>query len=139
IPAGSCGRPSIGPVPVPNAGWSRCGVVFALAVGAGFRGLVFISSRGTTSKRGIGCEKGAQSKRGLGGAPVGPIACARALATNGLRPPIGASRPALVKRPHLIKSRREIRPQDNSRTISARFLLAHSASRRRAFEALYGR
>src|SRR5438128_450166 len=62
-----------------------------------------------------------------------------ALDTKGFRPPIGASRPALVNSPNLIRSRRETRPHDSSRTISARLLLAFSAAFTRAFDAFADR
>src|SRR5437870_7862253 len=64
-----------------------------------------------------------------------PPSSADALETNGFRPPIGTSKPALVISPILISSRRVTRPHENSRTISARFLLAFSAALTRAFDA----
>src|SRR5678815_1348417 len=67
---GPGGRPSIGPVPPPNAGSTGCCVVFAWAVGAGVKAATGI--RGNTSKRGIGVEKAVVLfKSGLGGSPVG--------------------------------------------------------------------
>src|SRR5260221_7737251 len=124
------GRPSIGPVklvcPPTRAGSSGCCVVLAWAWGTGVRsppnGLV---PRGITSKRGIGVLKGCTPKVGLGGAPVGMpvptllplklllllmlmlLPLAWALLTKGFRPWMGANRPPLVIRPHLIRSRRE--------------------------------
>jgi len=97
--------------------------------------------RGRTSIRGIGWVNGWAPKSGLGGAPVGmsKTVWPDAVPTNGLSPPIGASIPALVKSPHLMRSRRETRPQDSSLTISARFCLARSASLSLAFEAFDGR
>src|SRR5262245_15172742 len=78
-------------------------------------------------------------KVGLAGSPVGiwlqsllelrgVIACAFNDRTNGFRPPMGAIKPAEVKRPHLTKSRREIFPCDKALVISARFWRAFSAS-----------
>jgi len=91
--------------------------------------------RARTSKRGIGCVNGFAPKSGLRGMPVD----ADAFRTNGLSPPIGASIPAPVKSPILMRSRREIRPHDSSLTISWRFFLACSASLMRAFDAFHGR
>jgi len=91
-------------------------------------------------KRGIAWVKGLAPNSRLRGAPVGmPPESADAVPTNGFNPPIGASRPAPVNSPHFTRSRRDTRPQDSSRTISARFCLARSASRWRAFDAFHGR
>jgi hypothetical protein len=107
----------------------------ASAVGVGFRDETAFRSR--TSKRGIGWLNGPTPNRGLSGTPL--AASAEALDTNGLSPPIGASRPVPVKRPNLRRSRRETRPHESSLTISARFFRACSASRMRAFDAFHGR
>jgi hypothetical protein len=57
-------------------------------------------------------EKAFTPKSGLAGAPVGvttpPLAWA--VLTKGFKPPIGSMRPALVKMPIFIKSRREMDP-----------------------------
>src|ERR1051326_9144256 len=127
------GRPSIGPMPPPSAGSTGCCVVFAWAVGAGFK--TETGFRGNTSKRGIGCEKAVAVKSGRGGSPIGILESAYALRANGLRPLIGSIRPALVNIPILIKSRREICPCERALIISCRFFRACSASRKRAFEA----
>src|ERR1051326_2789326 len=128
------GRPSIGPMPPPSAGSTGCCVVFAWAVGAGFK--TETGFRGNTSKRGIGCEKAVVLlSNGLGGSPVGMLESAYALRANGLRPLIGSSRPALVNNPILIRSRRETCPCEYALMISCRFFRACSASRKRAFEA----
>ena len=133
-PNRSRGRPSIGPVPPPNAGSTGCGVVFAWAVGAGVNEATGI--RGNRSKRGIGCEKGVVLlSNGLGGSPVGMLDEANALRPNGLSPLIGSSRPALVNNPILIRSRRETCPWDCALRMSHRSFRACSASRKRAFEA----
>src|SRR5262252_4541586 len=60
---------------------------------------------------------------------------AAALRTNGFRPRIGASTPAPVNSPHLMRSRRDTRPHDSSRTISTRFRRARSAAWTRALDA----
>src|SRR5215217_438550 len=130
---GPGGRPSIGPVPPPNAGSTGCCVVFAWAVGAGVRAATGI--RGNTSKRGIGVEKSVVVPSGLGGSPVGILELANALRPNGLRPLIGSIRPADVNNPILIRSRRETCPWEFALIMSHRSLRACSASRRRAFEA----
>ena len=130
---GPGGRPSIGPVPPPSAGSTGCCVVFAWAVGAGVRAATGI--RGNTSKRGIAVEKAAVLKSGLGGSPVGMFELANALRANGLRPPIGSSRPVDVNNPILIRSRRETCPWEFDLIMSHRSLRACSASRKRAFEA----
>ena len=130
---GPGGRPSIGPVPPPSAGSTGCCVVFAWAVGAGFK--TETGFRGNTSKRGIACEKAVAVNSGLGGSPVGMLESANALRANGLRPLIGISRPADVNNPILIRSRRETCPWECAWMISHRFLRACSASRKRAFEA----
>src|SRR5262249_8850398 len=87
---------------------------------------------------------GCTPNSGLGGAPVGiplptlpeldPL-CPNALLTKGFRPWMGASRPPLVIRPHLTRSRRETLPCEYALTISALFFRAFSASRSRALEA----
>ena len=100
---GPGGRPSIGPVPPPSAGSTGCCVVFAWAVGAGFK--TETGSRGNTSKRGIGVENACTPNNGLGGSPVGMLESANALRAKGLRPLIGISRPAPVNNPILIRSR----------------------------------
>ena len=95
----------MGPVPPPNAASTGCCVVLACAVGAGFS--VETAFRGRTSNRGMGCENGVTPKVGLGDSPVGTSnpkqrvlkLLARALGTKGLRPPMGAKSPALVKSP----------------------------------------
>src|SRR6185369_3495661 len=130
---GPGGRTSIGPVPPPRAGSTGCCVVFAWAVGAGFK--TETGLRGNTSKRGIGVENAATPNNGLGGRPVGMLESANALRANGLRPLIGISRPALVNNPILIRSRRETCPWECAWIISQRFLRACSASRKRAFDA----
>src|SRR5215471_14672316 len=48
--------------------------------------------------------------------------------TNGFRPPIGIKIPALVKRPHLTRSRRETWPWERAFVISWRSRRAFSAS-----------
>src|SRR5215216_4639127 len=130
---GPGGRPSIGPVPPPSAGSTGCCVVFAWAVGAGFK--TETGLRGNTSKRGIGAENACTPNNGLGGSPVGMLELANALRANGLRPLIGISRPVPVNSPILIRSRRETCPWECAWMISQRFLRAFSASRNRAFEA----
>src|ERR1041385_4821497 len=130
---GPGGRRSIGPVPPPSAGSTGCCVVFASAVGAGVK--TETGLRGNTSKRGIGVEKACTPNNGLGGSPVGMLESANALRAKGLRPFIGISRPAPVKTPILIKSRRLTCPWECALIISQRFFRAFSASRNRAFEA----
>src|SRR5229473_4271738 len=68
---GPGGRPSIGPLPPPSAGSTGCCVWLDCAVGAGTS--VETAFRGSTSKRGIGCENFVMLNVGLGGRPVGTL------------------------------------------------------------------
>ena len=132
------GRPSIGPKPPPSAGSTALCVWFDCAVGKGFSEVT--GFRSGTLKRGIGCVKGWTPNNGLGGAPVGMLLplTELALPTNGFRPPIGASKPAVVKRPSFKRSRRDTWPCERALTISNRFLRAFSASLNRVFDAAHG-
>src|SRR6266852_65631 len=136
---GPGGRPSMGPVSPgrtpSSAVFSGCWVALASAVGAGLR--VETALRGKTSKRGMGWVNGWTPKSGLRGAPVGMDAYA--LGANTLSPLVMTRVPAAVMRPMRIRSRRETCPSQNAFTISARFLRAFSASRKRAFDAFRGR
>src|SRR5919199_1925328 len=85
---GPGGRPSIGPVSpglTPSSAVFRsCWVVLASAVRAGLS--VETGTRGSTSKRSIGCVNGWTPNSGLAGKPVGMFEFANALRANGVRP-----------------------------------------------------
>src|SRR5258708_2477715 len=80
------------------------------------------------------------------GTPVPPLlppklklpVCPFSGRTNGFSPPMGASSPADVNKPHFINSRRDTWPSERALAISARLRLAFSASRSRDLSASSG-